>query len=196
MSSKQCTKCKTIKPLTDFGKRSYSPDGLQYWCKPCRNEEARKRRASKPTKLTPEQKQRANEASKKWRSKNKELARSRAKEYTKNWRAKLTPEQKQNIQEYHKQYIKQHRKNNKDKYNSYTAKYRAAVHDQSPELTESQNQWMQAIYKRAKLLSEITGIQYHVDHIWPISKGGLHVPWNLQVIPATDNIKKGASIIL
>ena len=48
-------------------------------------------------------------------------------------------------------------------------------------------------YHLAKLRTELLGIQYHVDHILPLQGkkvSGLHVPTNLQVIPAKENLKK------
>ena len=50
-----------------------------------------------------------------------------------------------------------------------------------------------AIYVIAQRKSLETGIPHDVDHVWPLQgKGfvGLHVPWNLQVIPRTENIRK------
>jgi hypothetical protein len=50
-----------------------------------------------------------------------------------------------------------------------------------------------AIYAQAQRKSLLTGIPYHVDHIWPLHGDGfigLHVPWNLQVITQTENIRK------
>jgi len=39
------------------------------------------------------------------------------------------------------------------------------------------------------------GFDVHLDHIIPISKGGLHIPENLQIIHAEDNRKKSNKIL-
>ena len=43
---------------------------------------------------------------------------------------------------------------------------------------------------RDRLRSKL-GIEFHVDHIVPLAKGGLHHPLNLQVVPAKWNCSKG-----
>lgn len=52
---------------------------------------------------------------------------------------------------------------------------------------------IKAIYLECARITNETGIPHQVDHIVPL-KGkivsGLHVPWNLQIIPARENRKK------
>ena len=49
-------------------------------------------------------------------------------------------------------------------------------------------------YEDARRLTEETGIAHEVDHIWPLSKGGPHLPWNLQVLTKERNRIKGAKL--
>lgn len=63
-----------------------------------------------------------------------------------------------------------------------------------PWLTSDHLRMIESLYHAAKLLTEKTGVQHHVDHIVPLQGrvvSGLHVPWNLQIIPWDENLKKG-----
>ena len=62
--------------------------------------------------------------------------------------------------------------------------------------TEFDNLFFEEIYDLAKLREKATGFKWHVDHIIPLQNKnvcGLHVPENLQCIPAKLNLIKGNS---
>lgn len=87
-------------------------------------------------------------------------------------------------------YNKEWKKNNPDKCNVYEAKRRARKLNQTPYLTETENQQIINIYKKREAL----GPDWHVDHIIPLSKGGLHHPDNLQIVTKKYNLQKGLKL--
>lgn len=60
-------------------------------------------------------------------------------------------------------------------------------------LSKEQRTQIESVYYHAKDCQIVTGEVYHVDHIVPLQGQdvcGLHVPWNLQVLPAEVNVRK------
>ena len=78
--------------------------------------------------------------------------------------------------------------------NESTRKRRMYLKQATPNwMDEFDELFIKEIYHLASLRSEILGIKHHVDHIIPL-KGknvcGLHVPLNLRILTAEDNIRK------
>ena len=89
---------------------------------------------------------------------------------------------------------KKYREENKDKVRQLKkvseAKRRANKLKASSKLTFIQEQLIKQYYEHSTRLKNKLGIEFHVDHIVPLSIGGLHHPSNLQVVPARWNVRK------
>lgn len=83
---------------------------------------------------------------------------------------------------------------NRGAYNAYCANVRNVRALRVPAWLTEEHHWMiKETYELAALREHMTSIKWHVDHIVPLQGkqvSGLHVPWNLQVIPAIENIRK------
>jgi hypothetical protein len=93
-----------------------------------------------------------------------------------------------------KQAALQWARDNPEKINAKTAARKSAkLRATPPWLTAEDHAAIKAIYKAAAEVTRRTGQKHHVDHIYPL-KGktscGLHVPWNLQVLPHRWNCEK------
>jgi hypothetical protein len=159
-------------------------------CVICETEKARKAYAKDPTNYL--------QAQKKWYAKTLEYQKHRAKtyrlqnadkvkQYMQNWRKENAETEK--IKK--KQWVEQ----NRGAKNASLMRRHAAKMQRMPNWLTDDDHWLiKEIYDLAVLRSTMTGIKWHVDHIVPLqgrTVSGLHVPWNLQVIPAVENISKG-----
>jgi hypothetical protein len=65
----------------------------------------------------------------------------------------------------------------------------------TPTWLKNDELWMiEEAYELAGLRTKMFGFAWHVDHVLPLrgkTISGLHTPYNLQVIPAKENLQKG-----
>jgi len=126
-----------------------------------------------------ENKQGARVRSRRHYDKNKELCRARTIEW-----------QRQN-KERHAIKVKRWKQKNKAHLAFKAAERRKHVRRATP--TWAKKESIRLKYIEAGVMSRITGLSYHVDHVIPLQGKevcGLHVHYNLRAIPERDNIAK------
>jgi hypothetical protein len=203
-STKECAKCKVEKPTTAFSNLASAKDGLQRQCKECKNAYAKVW-----AKTNPEVKR---QRDKKYREQNPEWVASYYSKYYENNRnkqleysKKFQQENKEHLKEYRKAYYEankdkiltyqaEYRQENKHKHAISEAKRRAVKLNATPAwLTEDDLDVIGWVYEMREERTKATGVVYHVDHIVPLQGKdvcGLHVWWNMQLLPASENISK------
>jgi hypothetical protein len=96
-------------------------------------------------------------------------------------------------------YRKTFRENNPDKIKEYTKNRQNARNLAMPVwLNKTQRNLIKSYYIAAKNIQKQSGIKMDVDHIIPLRGNnvcGLHVPWNLRVISASENRGKHKKVI-
>jgi hypothetical protein len=176
---KICSKCKVEKPFEEFSKDKSKKEGYRNDCKYCFKEYYKKYYLENKNKLCEYQKLYYKE------NKNK------VSEYKRQYKE----ENKDALSVYNKQY----REENKDKILYLKSKRRAKKLQATPNwLTVEHLKSIERFYSISKEMELISGVKYHVDHIVPLQGDivcGLHVPWNLQVIEASENLSKNNKLL-
>lgn len=91
--------------------------------------------------------------------------------------------------------LREYQKKNLHVFAKAGAKRKAAKLQRTPHWLTEDDHWMiEQAYELAALRTKMLGFSWHVDHKLPLQGkvvSGLHTPYNLQVIPAVENLRKG-----
>ena len=148
-------------------------------CKNCYNDQVLQRKLSNPERSKEIQKK----ADAKYYSKNTELCLARSSEY------------KQKNLDKVRARMRAYDLENRALRSTNRAKRRAQLSLADYVVDE---RYVKDLYEGCKILEDIFGIPFHVDHIIPINNGkvcGLHCEANLQILTATENLKKSNKLL-
>ena len=163
---KVCSKCKIALGLCAFSKDKSKESGLRSECKGC-NKVYKAANKDNIAEYNKANNSKFAERKKTWCKANKD----KVAKFKKAWQ-----------------------KANPAKVNANNAKRRAAKINATPIWSTKEDfKQIEAFYIEAQNLTLATGVQHQVDHIYPLQGEnvcGLHVPSNLQVLTATENISK------
>lgn len=182
---KTCRACETTKELTEFYKKAGGMYGVTGSCRACisrrsmqcyySNAPARRIKMREYRGKTIQKQRNADRARYAINPENR-LS------HVRRWRQENPDRVKESVRNY--------AKNNHEKILAIRASRQRRRKEATPKwLSKEQRRQILEIYKNRP-------VGYHVDHIEPLfgtSVCGLHVPWNLQYLPAIENLRKGRS---
>lgn len=213
--TKTCKGCAQVKVLSLFPKHKQMADGHLNFCKVCHYEKNKANRAAKPNARKEEHarlrerkgfmtmaeytaKRNENPKGKKtiareWAQRNKSAQAAYRKEYEKANKERIAARRAATLVE-RREVKRLWRKNNLGLVLADCAKRRAAKLKRTPKwLTPFDKLKIECLYQLAAMRNRESGQKWHVDHIIPLQGAfvsGLHVPDNLRVILAIDNMRK------
>lgn len=177
---KKCNNCSVDKELKYFYRNSSNLDGFKNICKLCESI-----RMKEYIRLN---KHKLKEQKAKWYKDTIEERKSKSEAY-----------RKTNHEKELERYKKYHREN-PTKRLAYSRKRAIRKIQRTPDwLTKEDFITMESFYELAAELTISTGEVHHVDHIIPLKGAlvsGLHVPSNLQVITAKENLAKSNKFVI
>jgi len=160
---KTCTKCKTEQPFKSFYKKAAAQDGLTSHCKSC-----------------------AAVYHAEYNKDNREArAAYQAKYHKDNREARAAYKAERRSDPANHLRCKTH-----SAFNGGLRKATKHNNGVKPVINPKEKELMLDFLAAARTLSADTGIEFEVDHIIPLSKGGAHSLSNMQIITRVDNIAK------
>jgi hypothetical protein len=187
---KKCSTCKDEKLICEFGKNKSTKDGYHNQCKMCRKD------------YTSKNIENILKKSKEHYHLNREKCLNKSNSYNKLNKvntAKRTKKYRENNKNKLNLLRREYTITNRSKLYALNAKRRASKLKATPKwLTIEELRQIEELYEISQAFKLYTGQDYHVDHIIPLQGEnvcGLHVPWNLQVLEASENLSKSNKLL-
>lgn len=195
-ATKTCTKCKAEKTLEEFVNNKRTKDGKHYQCKACQKATLDAWRAKNPDKVRAQGRRNYANNSERFKS------------YTKQY-AKDNPNKVKAVQSRWAKNNKEHRRDKaRERYQNdseWRNRVKARNSARHKRLRQSIPPWqdrteLRDIWREAQRIAEETGVPHDVDHLVPLQSrcktvSGLTVPWNLRIIPSSENQSKNNFLV-
>ncbi len=201
---KTCTKCGTEKPVTEYGKHSMGKGGLNPVCKVCHNKKTKE--------WADKNRDRKRATSLEWNKNNKgkirlaqqkylktDHGKAATSEYRKEYRAKNKQKIAEWRQKYHQQpksksYRSEYRRENLAQHRANENRRRARKTNVGGSHCAKDVENLMALQRgRCVYCKSDIRNSFHVDHIYPIARGGSNDKANIQLLCPQCNMRKHAS---